>query len=349
MFNYEYVGNIHIHSVHSDGSNSIAEIAKKASMANLDFICINDHEHMRRSFNLSEEGFYGDVLVFEGLEIGKRYHHYLAYNLDEIIRSDELEPQEVIDKVNAQGGFGFLAHPFEKGMPLDGSTAYTWNDLSVERYAGICIWNFASRWKESIKTPFHGLFHLAFKRQTLKAPSKETICFWDEQCQKQRTAAVGGSDAHGSLFSWGSIRFKPLSYDFMLNSINIHILLNRKIFNDFESAKLDIYEAMREGRLFIAHDALGSSKGFKYYFISDDGSDLVMGEEDQFQPGNLVVELPYNGDMKLIKDGKEIAAKKGAEAVFPVTEKGVYRLEAYRHVTFFGWRPWIFTNPIYLR
>ena len=135
----------------------------------------------------------------------------------------------------------------------------------------------------------------------------------------------------------------------MLNSINIHVLLNRKILNDFQIAKQDIYESMREGRLFIAHDALGSSKGFKYYFISDDGSDLVMGEEDLFQPGNLVVELPADGDMRLIKDGKEVAAKRGMEAVFPVNERGVYRLETYKHVVFFGWRPWIFTNPIYLR
>lgn len=349
MFNYEYVGNIHIHSVHSDGSNSVAEIARKASDANLDFICINDHEYMRRSFNLSAEGFYGDVLLFEGLEIGKRYHHYLAYNLDEIVRSDSLEPQEVIDKVNDHGGFGFLAHPFEEGMPMEGSIAYTWNNLSVERFTGLSIWNFASRWKEQIKTPFHGLFHLIFKRQTLKGPSTETLSFWDALCQKRRTSAVGGSDAHGTLFNWGPISFKPLSYDFMLNSINIHILLNRKIFNDFGQAKQDIYEAMREGRLFIAHDALGSSKGFKYFFVSDDGSDLVMGEEDQFHSGNLVAELPCHGDIRLIKDGKEIAAKQGMEAVFPVDEKGVYRVEVYKHTRPFGWRPWIFTNPVYLR
>jgi hypothetical protein len=188
-----------------------------------------------------------------------------------------------------------------------------------------------------------------FKSQTLLGPSRETISFWDKLCQKKRISAIGGSDAHGTLFSWGPISFKPLSYDFMLNSINIHLLLNRKILKDFDQAKTDVYEAMKEGRLFIAHDALAPSKGFKYYFISDDGSDLVMGEEDHFHPGNLVAELPYNGDMRLVKDGKEISSKKGMEAVFPVTEKGVYRLEVYKKVPLFGLRPWIFTNPIYLR
>jgi hypothetical protein len=32
-----------------------------------------------------------------------------------------------------------------------------------------------------------------------------------------------------------------------------------------------------------------------------------------------------------------------------VKEKGVYRVEVFRRLAFFGWRPWIFTNPIYLR
>jgi predicted metal-dependent phosphoesterase TrpH len=67
MFNYEYVGNIHIHSIHSDGTKSYAEIAQRASEAGLDFICINDHEYMKKSHSLADEGFYGNVMLFLGL------------------------------------------------------------------------------------------------------------------------------------------------------------------------------------------------------------------------------------------------------------------------------------------
>ncbi len=350
MFNYEYVGNVHIHSTHSDGANSYAEIVEKAERAGLDFICINDHDFMMRHLNLNEEGFYGKLLMFIGLEIGQRYHHYLAFDIKEMTRSDNRGPQEVIDAVNRQGGFGFLAHPFEKGMPFrEKSVAYTWNDLSVTGFTGLSIWNFSSRWKERVKTPFHGIFFLAFKIQTLKGPSRKTLSFWDGLCRHKRVAAIGGSDAHGSLFRWGPIRITPLTYDFVLRTINIHVLLNRKIFKDFKLAKQDIYEAMREGRLFIANDKLHPARGFKFYFISEDGSDLVMGEEDHFQPGNLVAELPAEGEVRLFKDGALVDWWRGLEAVYQVTERGVYRVEVYRKIPVFGWRPWIFSNPIYLR
>jgi len=350
MFNHEYVGNVHIHSIHSDGGKNYAEIAGKAAEAGLDFIIFNDHDYLKTNLNLGDEGFYGDVLVLIGLEIGRRHHHYLAFDLKDMTRSDDLGPQGVIDDVNKQGGFGFLAHPFEKGMPFhERSIAYTWEDLSVTGFTGICIWNFASRWKERVKTIFHGMFFLVFKNQTLKGPSSRTMTFWDDLCRHRRVVAIGGSDAHGSLFRFGPINVTPLSYDFLLRTINIHILINRKISKDFKNAKYDIYDAMKEGRLFIANDRLYPARGFKFYFISDDGSDLLMGEEDHFQDGNLVVELPGKGEIRLFKDGVRVNSWRGMEAVHRVTEQGVYRVEVYRHLSIFGWRPWIFTNAIYLR
>lgn len=350
MFNHEYIGNIHIHSIHSDGAKSYAEIAEIAARTGLDFICINDHDYVQNSLNITEEGFYGNLLVLIGLEIGKRHHHYLAFNLETMVRSDNLEPQEVIDKVNKQGGFGFIAHPFEKGMPFyEGSIAYTWNDLSVEGFTGLCIWNFASRWKERIKTVFHGVFFLTFKSLALKGPSRETISLWDKLCQQRKVAAIGGSDAHGSGFIWGPIKIVPLSYDFLLRTINIHVFLNRVILKDPVRAKQDIYEAIREGRLFIANDKLYPAKGFKFYFIADDGSDLFMGEEIHFQEGSLVVELPGKGEARLFRDGTRVDTWRSLEKVVRVTRKGVYRVEVYRKIPFFGWRPWIFSNPIYLR
>lgn len=351
MFDFEYVGNIHIHSHHSDGRGSYAEIAGKAAKKGLDFICFNDHSHAMNYLNLDEEGFYDNLALLIGIEIGKRYHHYLAFNVEELVDTYENSPQEVIDNVNSQGGFGFLAHPFEKGMPfIQKSIAYTWNDLSVKDFTGICIWNFTSRWKERVKTVFHGLFCLIFKTRTLKGPSKKTLSYWDKLCRERKVVAIGGSDAHGDIFRWGILSLPALSYDYVLNTVNIHVFLKRKINKDFKTAKQDIYDAMREGRLFIANDTLCPARGFKFYFISDDGSDLFIGEEaDYSDTGNLLVELPRKGEVRFFRNGERISTCRGMEAVCPVREKGVYRVEVYRYVPLFGWRPWIFTNPIYLR
>ncbi len=200
MFNFEHIGNLHIHTAHSDGDADVSKIAELASRDRLDFIIINDHAHMSDTLHLEEEGFYGKVLVLVGLEIGTRFHHYLAFDLKSRISDQDLAPQQVIDWVYGQGGFGFMAHPFEKGMPfMEKSTAYTWNDLSVTAHTGVCIWNFTSRWKERVRSFLHGLFFVYFKTQTLKGPSQETLTYWDQQCLHRRVAAIGGSDAHGSV------------------------------------------------------------------------------------------------------------------------------------------------------
>ena len=350
MFEHEYIGNLHIHSYYSDGVYSVSEIAGSAVKAGLDFICINDHDFMTPGLHLREEGFYGKLMVLMGLEIGKRHHHYLAYDVREMIKGDNLGPQEVIDQVNEQGGFGFLAHPFERGMPFrDKSVAYTWEDRSVKDFTGIDLWNFSSRWKERIKSVFHGLFFLMFPHQTLKGPSKETLYFWDDLCQERRVAALGGSDAHAAQFRWGPIRLRPFTYEYLLGTINIHILLHKYMPLKFKQAKKEVYQAMREGHLFIAHDGLCPAKGFRFDYMADDGSNLFMGEEGDFHGGNLVIELPYPGEIRLIKDGYLLKKWQGMEAAFRVTEKGIYRVEVSRRLSFFGWRPWIFSNPIYLR
>ncbi|MBW1722070.1 MAG: CehA/McbA family metallohydrolase [Deltaproteobacteria bacterium] len=350
MFDFEYVGNLHVHSRYSDGTRSIEEIAVAAEGAGLDFVYINDHECLAGDLHAEHEGRYGKVMVFMGHEIGRKDHHYLAFGLKEAVNGDGLPPQEVIDQVKAKGGLGFLAHPFEKGMPfLEKSRAYTWKDLSVTGFDGICIWNFSSRWKERVKTPFHGLLFLAFKSQLLKGPSQETLAFWDRLCLERRVSAIGGSDAHGGIFKWGPIRFTPLSYEFLLNTINVHLFLHNKVSKDFDSGKKAILDSMKEGRLFIAHDGLHPAKGFRFDFVSSDGFSLVMGEECPFQKGEIVIECPCSSEIRLIKNGRPERIWRGREAVYEVLEAGVYRVEVYLRHFLFGWRPWIFSNPIYLR
>ncbi len=350
MFDYEYIGNLHVHSRHSDGSLSAPEIAGAALRAGLDFLGLNDHDFMTDGLRLEEEGFYGKLLLLKGLEVGKRYHHYLAYDLKSMVRSDNAGPQLVIDEVNNQGGFGFLAHPFEKGMPFtEKSLAYTWNDLSIRGFSGMEIWNYSSRWKERVKGPLWGLYCLALKRLTLRPPSRKTLAFWDRLSRERRVVGIGGSDAHGAGFRWGPLNLRPLSYPFLLSTINNHIFLNRPMPRSFDKAKRVVYQAIREGRLFIAHDGLAPARGFRFDFLSNDGSDLMMGEEAPFQAGRFVVETPAESRIRLVKDGRVEAVANGKEAIYRVKEKGVYRVEADLKLRVLGYYPWIYSNPIYLR
>ncbi len=347
---YEYVGNLHVHSTYSDGSQSVSQIAQSAKSAGLDFVILNDHDTMTDHLALEEEGFYHGLLLLCSLEIGGRYHHYLAYDIKEIIRSKDKGPQEIIDQVNKQGGFGYLAHPFEKGMPYrEDSIAYTWNDLSVTGYTGICIWNFMSRWKEKVKNALLGLFFLFFRTYVLEGPSREVLSFWDKKCQQQRVVAIGGSDAHGTTFKWHMLKIIPFSYDYLMQSINVHILLEERMSDDFSKAKAQVYGALKEGRLFITHENLGQAAGFRVYCVLNDGSTLTFGEEKLFQPGRITIAAPIKAEITLFRNGQPIAKHRGQKMCYELTQKGVYRVEIYRHHILFGWRPWIFSNPVYLR
>ena len=347
---YEYVGNVHIHSSYSDGGGSVEEIARAAAENGLDFVGLNDHNYMTDSLHLEEEGFYGNVLVLMGLEIGGRYHHYLAFNLREMIREKDLPPQEVINRVNALGGLGFLAHPFEKGMPFhEHSIAYTWNDLQVKGYTGISIWNYMSRWKERVRTPLHGLYCLLFKRLSLRGPSRQTLRFWDMKCREGRVVAIGGSDAHAGVFHWGALRFRPLSYRTLLNSVNVHLLVEKPLSSDAKRAKEQLFAVMQEGRLFIAHDGLVPARGFSFSYETVSGEPFQMGEEHGFVPGTIVVRCPEKGRIRVVRNGRSSGEWKNRKARVKIEQKGVYRVEVERFVPVFGWKPWIFSNPIYLR
>ena len=335
----------------NDGYNILPNrVEKGGRTVGLDFIILNDHSYLTQLY-LEDQGYHKGILVLVGSEIGTSSHHYLAFNITHQVNDESYSPQAVIDAVNSQGGFGFLAHPFEKGMHfLQNSVSYTWRDWSVKGYTGICIWNFSSRWKENVRSFWHGIFHLIFKTYTLKGPSKETVATWDRLCSEGRIVAIGGSDAHASSIKIGFIKLKPLSYGYLLNTINTHILTPSPLSGDVTTDKKIIYTSLREGSCFIAHDGLYNARGFNFSFHRGENKErLEMGQEAQFSPGVLVIKLPCRGLTRIMKDGSLFKAGYSSGLSIRIQKGGVYRVEVLRKTPLFGWRPWIFSNPVYLR
>ncbi|MFE1957334.1 CehA/McbA family metallohydrolase [Streptomyces sp. NPDC059479] len=76
-----YRGDCHIHSVHSDGRRTPAEIAALARAAGLDFI--NTSEHNTHTGHSAWEGLWGDdLLILTGEEVTTRNGHVLAIGTD---------------------------------------------------------------------------------------------------------------------------------------------------------------------------------------------------------------------------------------------------------------------------
>jgi hypothetical protein len=128
----------------------------------------------------------------------------------------------------------------------------------------------------------------------------------------------------------------------------VHALLEGPLSSRFEKAKDQIYKAMREGRLFVSHDNLAPGKGFRFHFTSESGSSLNMGGSTSYEPGVLDIITPLQGEIRLIHNGALMKKWRLQRVCFPLEKRGSYRVEVFLKCFPFGWRPWIFSNPIYL-
>ncbi|NLB17255.1 MAG: PHP domain-containing protein, partial [Syntrophomonadaceae bacterium] len=273
----ELVGNIHIHTRYSDGSGDIPTIARAAEKAGLDFIIITDHHHLKGKV---EEGYYGQVMVLVGSEINEEFNHYLALDIEEPVPGDDHEPQNVIDVVNNQGGFGFIAHGIEKGSPVykKGKT-FPWNDWQVTGFTGIDIWSYLSQWRDEITGIPKGLYlycnpHYAFR----KGPMRPLLRKWDELLQERMVVGIGCSDAHAIKLKWGPWRPTLSDYYLCFRCINTHLIIEKSLSGDFVKDKALIYECLKSGRCFVGYDYFKKTTGFSFV-ARNQGQMAFMGEK----------------------------------------------------------------------
>lgn len=119
------------------------------------------------------------------------------------------------------------------------------------------------------------------------------------------------------------------------------------------ASKLDepsIRTALKSGHAFVGHDWMGDAAGFQFSAIDAWGNrDAIMGDELKFAAGlKLSARLPLPARLRLLRYGREVAQSNGREMDCPVSEPGAYRLEAWLQLDG-EWRPWILSNPIYVR
>ena len=112
---------LHIHSVHSDGTATINAILHHASAhTNLDIIAITDHNTLNGALKALELAKNFRVDVVAGMEIGTLEGHLLALFLETPI-APGLPFVETAKKVRLFGGLPFVAHPasaFAQSLPI---------------------------------------------------------------------------------------------------------------------------------------------------------------------------------------------------------------------------------------
>ena len=161
-------GDLHCHTVHSDGLNSVEEIVRNAVEIGLDFLAVTDHNTSTHFEDIDRLSHLPIVLI-PGEEVTTYWGHANMWGLREWIDfrcADEDSIQAVRKYVLRKGGMISINHPKCVGPP--------WLFRGWDGYPSMEVWQ--APWR------FHNW---------------ESLERWDALLRKgERVVAVGGSDVH---------------------------------------------------------------------------------------------------------------------------------------------------------
>jgi hypothetical protein len=347
---HDLAGVVHVHSLYSDGTGTVSEIAAAARANGLDFVLLTDHDTLEAR-DRGEEGWHGSVLVLVGEEVSPvGENHYLAFGLARPIPHRGLGPREIIERVNAAGGFGFLSHPFSKGSPrFRRARGMPWRDLEASGYTGLELWSLVTDSAERIEALADVVRFIASPARFVDHPPPDNLEQWDRICAGRRCVAIGGIDAHQvGVRIAGRVPLRLMAYRRSFRFLRTHLLADRPLEEDLERDRETVYETLRAGRAYLAMDSLAPAPGFAFW--TEEEHPLVMGGETKAgEPRTFHARLPRPARMRLLRDGHEVATATDASSLqHDSSEAGVYRIEAYLH-SHGRDRTWILSNPIYIR
>jgi methylmalonyl-CoA mutase cobalamin-binding subunit len=338
---YDLTCVIHVHSTHSDGTGTVPQIARAAERAGVDVVLLTDHDTLAAKHR-GEERWHGDALVLVGEEVTPRDRdHFLAFGIDEEV-SPRLSGPDICRAVGDAGGFGFAAHPFSRGSERFRRPGVKFGELNC--LDGIELWSFLNDTGERVRG-FGDLARMILTPQrAIGGPPPHNVREWDRLGKARRVVAVGGLDAHQfGIRVAGRVPIRAMSYRRAFKQLHTHVLCERAPTRQLEHDRALVYDALREGRCYIAVDAIAPAEGFAFW--ADGPDHMSMGGERAFEPGwTAHAQLPRAAQIRLLRDGETIAESHSDELHHPIELHGVHRLEVV-----LGERPWILSNPLYFR
>ena len=161
-------GDLHCHTIYSDGDSHPVEMLMSAAGAGLEFLGVTDHNNVRHqaAYRAAGEGL---PVVVPGVEVTTYGGHWNAWGTDRWWEFREPEAHAVAATMRAAADAGAVVsvnHPKPLGPP--------WEYGDIDGFHAVEIWN----------GPWLRLNSVA-------------VAFWEERLRRgERIAAVGGSDTH---------------------------------------------------------------------------------------------------------------------------------------------------------
>lgn len=327
---------------HSSGT--FQEIISAAKANDLQFVVMT--EHKEKDFDtlaMTLRGTHAGVLFVNGNEVsddnGNRsllipgYASFAEYEAASAI-SAEIEPAR----------FSIVAYPqeFKNWDTVGFSGIEVFNVYTNARQINPVVAFFDVLWSRRGYPEL--IFALYYQRPD------ENLKLWDQELS--HATATAGNDAHSNIGlslrdSSGKtllgIQLDPYEVSFRL--VRMHVLIDRKE----PLNESNLLNALRAGHCFIGFDFLGDTSGFSFTAESA-GEQKIQGDEITLSSDTrLRVRTPVSSQVKLFKDGNVISDETGVTSKdFPVTERGVYRVEIYlpQLGKLAAGKPWIISNSI---
>ncbi len=209
-----YRGDLHGHTIHSDGHWDVPDLVNHARACQLDFVTLTDHNTVS---GLSQLDSYAndDLLTMGGVELTTFSGHCLALGTRQWLEwrtREGLSMTDIANKVMAANAYFVIAHPNSVGDPVCTGCDWQYPELMPGVAPAVEIWN--SQWDG-----------MSGNEQTVQM-------FYGWLNQGHRLVATSGTDIHGPAQPGEKLGFDIVYAD--------------------ELSESAILEAIRRGHLYIS-------------------------------------------------------------------------------------------------
>lgn len=120
-----YKGDLHCHSTHSDGSQTLETGLEYARSIGLDFLAPTEHNAISHMYVLPElQPEYPDLLLIYGVEVTAYNGHYNVFGINEYVpyqgSAAGYDINAIFDWVHSLGGYVSPNHPIAPNIPVHG-------------------------------------------------------------------------------------------------------------------------------------------------------------------------------------------------------------------------------------
>ena len=176
-----YRGDLHSHTVHSDGQITIADRVRGAVERGQDFLAITDHNTVSHFRELDS---WPDVISpIRGIEVTTFHGHFNCYGVGELVDWRDAArgsgATRIVDAAHRLGGLISINHPSAFGDPWCGGCHWDYALFDYATIDAIEVWN--GRWRMA------------------ESDNNGALAFWTDLLDAGfRPTAVSGTDSHSA-------------------------------------------------------------------------------------------------------------------------------------------------------